>query len=192
MMAQTTDEASLSVTAQVSGDTLLVNYALVNSGAEPLIAFDGAGGTGDDQPADLTGQLYVSSGGAGVARILRIRPPAHPTKKTTRIFVPAVSEVKPGQTRRVTFRVMLPLKERSEYTPDFAGAVYQQRQVSRIELCVDYFRKTLLTELKPLGKPGVYQVAKGLAPLSDTRRLSATAAASFPLLVRTDNTFIRF
>jgi len=191
MMAQVTDMASLAVTAQVSGDTLLVSYALVNAGAEPLIVFDGAGGTGD-QPADLTGQVYVSLGGAAVARILRIRPPTHPTKKTTRIFVPAVSEVKPGETRRVKFRLMLPLKERSEYTPDFAGAVYQQQQVSQIELCVDYFRKTLLTELKPLGKPGVFQVAKGLAPLSDTRRLSATAAASIPLLVRTDNIFIRF
>jgi hypothetical protein len=189
-MLAATDLVRLEVTAQVSGESLLVVYRLTNSGQQSLIAFDGAGGTGDDAPADLSKQLYVSWA-EGSARILRIRPGPHPTKRTDTIFLPAVSEVKAGETRQVKFRLTLPLKERSEYTPDFSGATYETRPVSKLELRIGYFWKTPGAELTPLGAPGVFRVTKGLASLSDTKEVSATAAASFPLMVRTDQVFLR-
>jgi hypothetical protein len=186
----TTKKVSLKMTATVNGDTLRVSYVLANSSSRTLVVFDGATGVGEAEYPDLTGQCYVSHAGAAVARVLRIRPPAHPFKDTTRTFMPAVSEVAPGEMRKVRFRLALPLRERSEFSPHFAGAKYAKQSIDTLELRIGGFWKTPETILKPLGQPNVWRVVKG-ASLTETFQVSARAKVTFELQGRTDASFIR-
>jgi len=185
-----TDSVTLTVTARTFDEGLHVTYALTNAGPHTIVAYDGAAGLGEGEYPDLTGQCYVSYTGQEVARILRIRPPAHPTKETTRTFMPAASEIPPGETRHVQFRLPLPLKERSEFSPDFSGARYEKHRCLWLELRIGHFLKTPDTVLKPYDRPNVWQVVKG-ASLAETRQVGTTTAAAFDLLVRTDPGFIR-
>jgi hypothetical protein len=186
----TADNVSLEMTAGVSNGVLQVSYVLANHGSMPLVVYDGAKGPGEDAYPDLAGQCYISYSPPDVARVLRIRPPVHPFKDTTRTFMPPVSEVAPGGRREVRFRLSLPLKERSEFTPDFAGAVYEKEPVKMLELRIGCFWKTPDTVLRPLSVPDVWAVVKG-APLSRTFEVSAVSKVSFEMLVRTDSVFIR-
>src|ERR1039457_4184793 len=143
-----TDTLVLDQIASVEGGALHVRYALINRAGRAIVAFDGATGTGGGPFPDLTGQCYVSCAD-GAVRVQRIRPSPHPSIDTTRIFMPAVSQIAPQETRRVQFRLPLPVKERSEYTPDYPGAMYEQQLVNRLELRIGYFFKTGETVLKP-------------------------------------------
>jgi hypothetical protein len=84
----------------------------------------------------------------------------------------------------------LPVKERSEFSPDFSGATYEEQTVNECELKIGYFWKTPATILKPLGHPNVWQVVKG-ASLAETHEISGMTRVTFELLVRTDAQFIR-
>ena len=187
---QNADRITLEATAQAVGGRLQVSYALTNHGDRTLIAYDGAGGVGGPDYPDLTGGCYVSFTGRGVVRLLRIRPRPHPTMDTTRILMPAVSVISPGQTRRVAFALPLPLKEHSEWSPDFAGAKYKSQTADRVELAIDYFWKASSTELKPLGEPNVWQVRSG-ASLSEVHQVSQSFPVTIDVIVRTDDTFVR-
>jgi len=183
------DTLALDLSASVAEGALDVTYSLLNGTAHPIVAFDGATGTGGVPFPDLTGQCYVSYIDGGI-RILRIRPGPHPTKDTTRIFMPAASEIAPQETRRVQFRLPLPVKERAEYTPDYPGATYVKQPVHRLELRIGYFFKTGDTVLKPVGTQGVVQVVKG-ASLSQTYQVSQICPVTVDVLVRTDAEFLR-
>jgi hypothetical protein len=183
------DTLVLDLSASVEGGALHVTYALINRAGRAIVAFDGATGTGGGPSPDLTGQCYVSYVGSGV-RIQRIRPGPHPSIDTTRIFMPAASQIAPQETRRVQFRLPLPVKERSEYTPDYPGATYEKHLVNRLELRIGYFFKTGETVLKPTGTPGVFQVVKG-GSLSQTSQVSQICPATVDVLVRTDAEFLR-
>jgi len=183
-------DVSLNVQARVADGALQVSYALTNHSGQTLVVYDGATGIGGGDYPDLTGQCYVSYAGDGLVRVFRDRTAPHPTVDTTRIFMPAVSEVKPGETRRVSFRLTVPLKERSEWTPDYPEAAYKKKQAKRLELQIGYFLKTDQTVLKPLGHPNVWLVVSGAA-LSGTRQISRAVDVSFDILERTDDTFIR-
>lgn len=187
MLAET---VTLGLTAEINQGALLVRYEIANRDSRSLVSFDGAIGTGGGEYPDLSGNCYVSSGGPGLARVLRIRPPAHPTKDTTRTFIPPASETGPGGIRRVRFRLALPLKERSEFSPDFSGATYEKQAVTRLELCIGCFWKTDDTVLQDLSPPSVWRVVKG-APLSQIFQISAGTPVNGELLVRTDAKFIR-
>jgi hypothetical protein len=184
-----TEKISLEMTAAVINGALQVSYALANQSAQTLVVFDGAKGTGEGEYPDLTGHCYVSYAAPAMVRVLRIRPPAHPFKDTTRTFMPTVSEVLPGQTRKVKFRLGLPLKERSQFSPDFAGALYSAQPANELELKIGCFWKTPETQLKPLG-PNVFQIVQG-ASLAQTIEVSARAKVVFELQIRTDANFIR-
>ncbi|MGA2723874.1 MAG: hypothetical protein ABSG79_15870 [Bryobacteraceae bacterium] len=184
-----TDTLVLDLSASVEGGALHVRYALINRAGRAIVAFDGATGTGGGPFPDLTGQCYVSFAD-GAVRVQRIRPSPHPSIDTTRIFMPAVSQIAPQETRRVQFRLPLPVKERSEYTPDYPGATYEQQLVNRLELRIGYFFKTGETVLKPLGTPGVFQAVKG-ASLSQTFQVAQICPATIDVLVRTDAEFLR-
>jgi len=186
-----TETLSLELTARVADRFLQVSYALANDSHQTIVAYDGAAGVGGGEYPDLTGKCYVSYAGSGRARILRIRPPAHPTMDTTHTFVPAVSVVDPGEIRHVKFRLAVPVKERSEFSPEFSGATYQEQTVNECELGIGYFWKTQATVLKALGHPNVWQVVKG-ASLTETHEISAMTRVTFELLVRADSEFIRF
>jgi hypothetical protein len=160
-----------------------------NKSPNAIVTFDGAGGKGEGEFPDLTGQCYVSFHD-GVACVQRIRPGAHPTRETTRIFIPVAAEVGPGERRNVKFRLPLPVKERAEYTPDFPGASYEKRLASRMELRIGYFFKTPETLLKPTETPGTYHVARG-APLSETQQMTQTCDVALDVLARTDAAFLR-
>ncbi|MGB7591558.1 MAG: hypothetical protein WCD04_10195 [Terriglobia bacterium] len=181
---------NMELTARVADRFLQVSYALANRSHQAIVAYDGAAGVGGGEYPDLTGQCYVSYAGSGLARILRIRPPAHPTMDTTHAFLPAVSVVDPGEIRHVKFCLALPVKERSEFSPEFSGATYQEQTVNECELRIGYFWKVPATILKPLGHPNVWQVVKG-ASLAETHEISGMTRVTFELLVRTDTKFIR-
>ncbi len=179
----------LDLSASVAAGALQVSYALKNRSGYSIVAFDGAAGAGGGPFPDLTGQCYISYAD-GAARILRIRPGPHPAKDTTRIFMPAGSEIGPQETRRVQFRLPLPLKERAEYSPDFPDAHYAAHLVHRVELRIGYFFRTADTVLKPRDAPGVVQVVKG-APLAQTFAVTQSCAATVEILARTDEGFLR-
>jgi hypothetical protein len=183
------DTLTLELSASVLEGALEVRYTLANRSNRAIVAFDGAVGIGGGPFPDLTGQCYVSYVDGNV-RIQRIRPGPHPTKDTTRIFMPAGSEIAPQQTRRVQFRLPLPVKERAEYTPDYPGAPYKNQLAHRLELRVGYFFRTEETVLKPMGAPGVFQVVKA-ASLSETYVVSQICPVTFDVLVRTDPEFLR-
>jgi len=188
--AMAADNVTLELTAQVREKALLVGYGITNRDSRTLVSFDGAIGAGGGEFPDLTGSCYVSYAGPGVVRVMRIRPPAHPTKDTTRTFIPPASEVRPGETRRVRFSLALPLRERSEFSPDFSGATYEKQAVTRLELYIGCFWKTEETVLQVLTPPNVWRVVKG-APLSQIFPVSRVAPVNCELLVRTDAKFVR-
>jgi hypothetical protein len=184
------EPVSLDVNARVENDALLVRYTLVNRRSDAIITFDGATGTGGGEYPNMTGQCYISEGSNGLARILRIRPRPHPTARSRKLFVPAVAEVKAGETRRVQFRLPFPVKERSEYSPEFSGATWDRRAMNRLELRIGWFPRTASTELKPLGAPNVYLLVRG-ASIPEMHEVAATTGVAFDLMVRTDPQFIR-
>lgn len=188
--AMAADNITLELRAEISGNALHVGYGITNRDSRSLVSFDGAIGTGGGEFPDLTGACYVSSAGPGSVRLMRIRPPAHPTKDTPRTFMPPAAEVKPGETRRVRFGLALPLKERSEFSPDFSGATYVKQAVTRLELRIGYFWRTEDTDLQVLTPPNVWRVVKG-APLSQIFQVAAAVPVNCELLVRTDAKFIR-
>jgi hypothetical protein len=188
--AMAADNVTLELRAEIRENALHVGYGITNRDSRSLVSFDGAIGVGGGEFPDLIGNCYVSSTGPGVVRILRIRPPAHPTKNTTYTFMPPAAEVKPGETRRVRLGLALPLKERSEFSPDFPGATYEKQTVARLELRIGYFWKTEDTVLQVLTPPNVWRVVKG-APLSQIFQVAAAVPANCELLVRTDAKFIR-
>jgi hypothetical protein len=183
------DTLALDLSAEVSQGALHVKYALSNRTAHTIVAFDGATGTGGGPFPDLTGQCYISYVN-GEVLIQRIRPGPHPTKDTTRFFMPAASQIAPQETRRVQFRLPLPVKERAQYTPDYPGAKYVNQLAQRLELRIGYFFRTGETVVKPMGTPGVFQVVKG-ASLSEMYQVLQTCPATVEVLVRTDEEFLR-
>ena len=183
------NELILETRATVVEGTLRVSYSVSNRSQRAMIAYDGATGKDGGDFPDLSTGCYVSYMD-GACRILRIRPPTHPLRTTSRILIPPASIVEPGQTRRVQFRLPLPLKERAEYTPDYPGATYAPRVVHRLDLCIGYFWKTPDTVLKALPPTGVWQVMRG-APLVETYQIAESCSVTFQMLVRTDADFLR-
>ena len=183
------DTLVLDISAAVQGGALEVSYALTNRTAQTIVAFDGAPGVGGGPFPDLTGQCYISYSD-GVVRIIRIRPGPHPTKDTTRIFMPAGSELAPQETRKVQFRLPVPVKERAEYSPDHAGAAYAKHLAHQLELRIGYFFKTAETVVKPREAHGSVQVVRA-ASLSQTYSVSRICAVDVEVLARTEPDFLR-
>ena len=143
-------DVAIAVECHVVEGMLRVAYTLKNGGKFPLLAYDGAPGLPPD--ADwpvLDGQVYISAEGDSVV-LKRVNPPMPTGAAINRVFIPPLSETLPGQTRNVKFCLKLPLTERSQYTTDFAGAVYKEYSVRRIEICVGCFWRTAAMELIPL------------------------------------------
>ena len=183
------DTLALEVNAALRNGALEVSYALTNRSSQSIIAFDGAPGIGGGAFPDLTGQCYISYSD-GIVHILRIRPGPHPTKDTTRIFMPAGSEIAPQETRRVQFGLSLPIKERAEYSPDGPSATHATRLAHQLELGIGYFFKTADTVVKPRELPGAVQVVRA-APLSQTYQISRRCAVDVEIQIRTDPEFLR-
>ena len=184
------NEVELGMKAVVGDGRLLVDYALTVRGSLNLITFDGAIGLAHGEYPDLTRACYISFSGEGTVCLMLTRPPPHPLKDSARTFIPPVAEVKAGNVRRVGFGIPLPLRERSEFSPEFAGATYAPQSASRIELRIGCFWRTDETVLSSLGPPNVWRAAKG-APLSKIFQVTATAAVLLDVFVRTDAQFIR-
>jgi len=183
------DKIYLEMTAVIKDERLLVSYALANRSAQTLVAFDGAKGTGGDEYPDLTAQCYVSFVPPATARILRTRPPAHPTLETAHTFIPAASQILAGQTRNVKFSLPLPLKERSYFSPDFDGAIYAVQPVGEVELRIGCFWKTPETKLIERAA-GVFIVQRG-APLTQIFEVACRFPLTFNMSIRKDAEFIR-
>ena len=132
----------LNLDCQVEKGILHVRYSLTNQGKLPLLSYDGAPGAPSHAKwPDLKGQLYISVTGDTVA-LKRINPPQLPGVQMDTVFIPPLSQTLPGERREVRFQLEEPLVERSQYTPDFAGAEYREREVHTIELHLGYFWKT--------------------------------------------------
>jgi hypothetical protein len=182
-------DVSLKVGCRVQDGMLYIEYSLENRGNRALLAYDGAPGVPPDvEYPDLDGQIYVSAVGDTV-ELKRINPPPLPGVNMNRVFVPPVSQVLPGSDRKVRFRLHLPLVERSQYTPDFPGAQYQERVAHNIQLWIEYFWKTESVELQPFAKnPGAFRV---IGAHGEPRLASAGCTQEVSVKVRVDNKFQR-
>jgi hypothetical protein len=182
-------DVRLKVTCRVHNQELLVEYWLNNHSNRPLLAYDGAPGIppGAEWP-DLDGQIYISAGD-GQVELKRINPPLPPGGLANRVFIPPVSQVRPGEERNVRFRLQLPLVERSQYTPDFSGAQYQDRLAPAIQLIIGYFWRTESMELTPFPEnPKAFRV---VGAHGEQKFLSSGCAGEVPVKVRVDHQFQR-
>jgi hypothetical protein len=182
-------DVAITIETQVVDGMLRVAYALRNAGKHPLLAYDGAPGLPPDgEWPSLDGQIYVSASGESVA-LKRISPPEPADVNINRVFIPPLSETLPGQTRKVKFCLKFPLTERSQYTPDFAGAVYNDRTVRKVEICVGCFWRTAAMELQPFpGNPKSFRLKTAHGPQSI---LCAASTQTVPVRERTDDKFQR-
>jgi hypothetical protein len=106
-----------------------------------------------------------------------------------RVFIPPLSETLPGQTRNVKFCLKLPLTERSQYTPDFAGALYKEHSVRRVELYIGCFWRTAAMELIPLpANPEAFRLKTAHGSQSI---LCASSTQTVTVRERTDDKFQR-
>ena len=183
-------DVTLTVTCRVQDQKLLVEYSISHHGSQPLLAYDGAPGIppGAQWP-DLDGQIYISAGD-GLVELKRINPPSPAGKLSARAFVPPVSQVFPGEPRSVRFQLPLPLVERSQYTPDFPGAQYQERMVHWIRVTLGYFWKGKSTELQAFPEnPTAYRV---LGAHGKQQFVSSGCTQDALVRVRVDDQFQRF
>ena len=170
---------------------LYVEYTVHNNTASDLYSYDGAPGVPSDNPEwpDATQQVYISFRAPGAVQIKRMRAPIPPGQRLAQVRIPVVARVKPGAARVVRFRIHLPLSERSEYTPDFSGATYEERVVNTIEMWVGYFALDPRAQLAPLpDHPDLFQVHSQSA----NQLLAHCAVAhTVKVRVRTDPKFQR-
>jgi len=184
-----TMDVKLKMNCRVQNRELLIEYWLNNHGNRPLLAYDAAPGlpVGAEWP-NLDGQIYISAVDGQVA-LKRINPPLPSGKLINRTFVPPVSQVVPGRQREVRFRLQLPLIERSQYTPDFPGAQYQDQTTRTIRLVIGYFLKNESTELQPFPEnPKAFRVR---GPHGNQLFVYESCNAEVPVRVRTDDQFQR-
>jgi hypothetical protein len=182
-------DVKLKVNCRVQENELLIQYWLQNHGNRPLLAYDGAPGLplGSQWP-NLDDQIYVSAVN-GQVELKRINPPQPPGKLINRAFVPPMSQVGPGEQRDVRFRLKLPLLERSQYTPDFPGAQYQDRTARTIRLGIGYFVKNDNTQLQPFPEnPNAFRVR---GPHGNQMFVYDSCNLEVPVRVRTDDQFQR-
>lgn len=177
----------LKLTCRVENGWLHLDYTFANSGQRRILSYDGAGDESTEWP-DYTGKVYVSYARTGTVEIKRVLPPVPAGKRITRVVSPWTYLLKPGEQRRVRFRLALPLRERSEYFPDFKGAIYEQRRVNKVQLSIGYFYIADDLELEPTPKPNVYRNGSSQSVQQVT---AASCDASIEVSVRTDPVFER-
>ena len=179
----------LSMKCRPQDGALLVDYELSNNGQQSIVGFDGRVGDPTKKYEDLTQSVYIGVRGDGSVGILRVVPKPPTGVSVAHIPVPALSLIEPGQTRKVSFKLPLPLKERSQFTPDYPGATYEQRHYSKVLLVIEIALKTDKTILTPFpANPAAYRLSGGLGP---STRVTASCDSAVDVLVRTDNGFLR-
>jgi hypothetical protein len=179
----------LSVKCRTEGGVLLVDYELTNGGPQPVVAFDGAVGDPAKKYEDLTKNVYVGVHGNEAVRILRIVPKPPAGVSVAHVPVPALSLLEPGSTRSVSFKLPLPLKERSQFTPDFPGATYDSREYGKVVLVIQTALKIETTKLVPFpANPAAYKLEGQAGPGG---RVEASCNTPVDVFVRTDNGFLR-
>lgn len=183
-------EPTLAVSCRIQDGKLYVQNTLSNRGDKPLLTYDGAPGVPPDAewPA-LDGQIYVSVVDDRV-ELKRINPPRLPGVNMDTVFMPPISQVLPGEVRSVHFSLQLPLVERSQYTPHFQGAQYQDRVVHNLRLCIGYFWKTDSMQLQPI--PGVPKAVRVIGPHGEQKFVGSDCQQQLQVKVRTDDKFQRF
>ena len=179
----------LSANCRIESGALLVDYELTNRGPQPVVAFDGAVGDPAKKYEDLSKNLYIGVRGHEAVQILRIVPQPPTGVAVAHVPVPALSLIEPGQTRSVSLKLPLPLKERSQFTPDYPGATYETRQYGKVILVIQTALKTEKTKLVPFpSNPAAYKLEGEAGPGG---RVEASCNTAVDVLVRTDGGFLR-
>ena len=183
------ERVQLSAKCRTEEGALLVDYELSNHGQEPIVAFDGAVGDPAKKYEDLTQNLYIGVRGNEDVRILRVVPQPPAGLAAAHVPTPAVSLIEPGRTRKVSFKLPLPLKERSQFTPDYPGATYEKRQYQKVLLVIQIALKTEKTSLVPFpANPGAFRLNGEAGPGG---RVESSCNVAVDVLVRTDSGFLR-
>ncbi len=179
----------LSLNCQTEKGLLHVHYTLTNQGKVPILAYDGAPGKPAGAPwPDARDQVYTSVLGDTLA-IKRVNPPPLPGRTMEMAFLPPLSETQPGEQREVQFTLAEPVAERSQYTPDFAGAVYRDGLVRSIQLQLGYFARTEAMQLVPFpANPKAFRLKGAHGPESFA---VASAIHTVPVKQRVDASFQR-
>ena len=182
-------DVELKMGCRVHNRMLLVEYSLQNRGNRALLAYDGAAGVPPDADyPSLDGQIYISVVDDCVD-LKRINPPPLPGVNMNRVFIPPISQVLPGTSRTARFCLRLPLVERSQYTPDFSGAQYQERVARTVQLWIGYFWRTESMQLQPFpANPDAFRV---LGAHGQQRFASAGRSQEVDVKVRVDEAFQR-
>lgn len=180
---------TLSLRARTEGDWLLVDYEAKNAGAETVFCYDGAPGEpGQDYP-DLSTHLglFVRWGEPAKVSIKRILGAPPPGRKVTRVIVPSLSRLDPGQSREVRFRLPLPLVEKSEFSPHFVRASYEARAAKTLEIVLGHMILPPGSAAEPLsGNPRAWKVRGAHGP---QQLATASASLTVSVKVRTDTSF---
>ena len=182
MTSPSTIPVSLALRARADGDRLLVDYEARNDGGVTVFGYDGAPGDAVEEYPDLSAHLglfvrWVKPATVSIRRILGAPPPG---RKVTKVVVPALSRLEPGQVRSVRFRLPLPLAEKSQFSPRYIGADRETRETSTLQLVVGYMVLPAGSTAEPFpANPAAWKVRGPHGP-----QVLATASFSIALRVR--------
>ncbi len=177
----------ISLTAQwrVTEDWLYIEYGIENQGEIPIVAYDGAKWDINAEWPDMFSQLYVSFEEPNIVHIKRICPPLPKKFDITFVRIPSVSRILPSEVRKVTFRLSLPLRERSEYFPHFDKASYCEKTARKIILWIGYVPEVKDMKLIPCADGADVYRLQGSRPLQQF--LTTEIDLTIPVYVRKDN-----
>lgn len=189
MTSPSTIPVSLALRARADGDRLLVDYEARNDGGATVFGYDGAPGDANEEYPDLSAHLglfvrWVEPATVSIRRILGSPPPG---RKVTKVVVPALSRLEPGESRHVRFRLPLPLAEKSQFSPRFIGADRETREASTLQLVVGYMVLPEGSTAEPF--PANPAAWKARGPHGPQVLVTASFAIALRVRVRTDASF---
>jgi len=181
---------TVTVQARIEGEWILIDYHTANRSAVDVYSYDAAPGEpGEEYPdfSPLRGLYVCHSRDAGkvlVKRMLGSPPAGH---KATAVTIPALFQLKPGQARDVKFKLPLPLADKSEFSPHFAEAKYEQHTAKALELVIGYMALPAGSSVKPF--PDNPMAFKAQGAHGPQQFAVATVAAAVPVKSRVDGSF---
>jgi hypothetical protein len=180
----------LSLNAQIAGDWLHLNYEIENASDSTWLSYDAGATLAEDGPRELSAIAPVSFAPPASLRVMQVRQQPPEGRDMFVVRHPFVRRIEPGAKLAGRLRVSCPVTERNQYRPDYSGATYDTLTAEQVELWIGGFVPTEHTVLVPSDDlPGVYSVQRGHG---EQKIVTATAAATVPVRVRTDAKFERF
>ena len=169
---------------------LIVTYTITS--AEPhrnLLTFDGGRGERGSEVPDLTDQVYVSFEQPNTVHIKRVAPPLPVNEDITSVRIPSVRRLESGETSTATFRLEVPLREKSEYFPHHPDVPYSTHRARRLTFWLGYIPESPEVPLEVLNEElGIYRIR---GSIREQQFVTDSGAVDVEVLVRQDSVFER-